>query len=277
MIEVKDRIPTYPGRVKLTPVAGQANTYDMVRADEPIEPGTPINKVLLDSKASVLTEDVTLYVNGSTGNDSTGDGSSAKPFKTVQKAVNSLPKLLNTHTATISIAAGWYVEVLRVSGFQGGSLVLGDAGVSVALSSIVVDSSSFVRINISTLLNTNTGGLIARNGSHVEILSELAIDIGGSYNSGISATTGSIVGFTTDLFDIMGVDVSNCGFSAIYAGTGSMVHLSGITGSGSAVGLRADEGGVITYGTSSLKATTATITTKGGRIYSGSQTSVPKY
>ncbi len=46
MIEVKDRIPTYPGRIKLIPVPGQANTYDMVRADEPIEPGTPINRAL---------------------------------------------------------------------------------------------------------------------------------------------------------------------------------------------------------------------------------------
>ena len=49
MIEVKDRIPTYPGRVKLIPVAGQANTYDLVRADEPIEAGTPINKALFQS------------------------------------------------------------------------------------------------------------------------------------------------------------------------------------------------------------------------------------
>ena len=49
MIEVKDRIPTYPGRVKLIPVAGQANTYDLVRADEPIEAGTPINKALFES------------------------------------------------------------------------------------------------------------------------------------------------------------------------------------------------------------------------------------
>ena len=39
---MKDRIPTYPGRVKLTPVAGQANVYDMVRADEPVETGTPL-------------------------------------------------------------------------------------------------------------------------------------------------------------------------------------------------------------------------------------------
>ena len=49
MIDVKDRIPTYPGRVILTPVAGQANTYDMVRADEPIEPGTPINRALFQA------------------------------------------------------------------------------------------------------------------------------------------------------------------------------------------------------------------------------------
>lgn len=54
MIEVIDRIPTYPGRVKLIPVAGQPDTYDMVRADEPIEPGTPINKALFDSYASKI-------------------------------------------------------------------------------------------------------------------------------------------------------------------------------------------------------------------------------
>ena len=54
MIEVKDRIPTYPGRVRLIPVAGQANTYDLVRADEPIEPGTPINKALFDSLANEI-------------------------------------------------------------------------------------------------------------------------------------------------------------------------------------------------------------------------------
>ncbi len=62
MIEVVDRVPTYPGRVKLTPVSGQANTYDMVRADEPVVDGTPINKALFDS---ILEELASLrkYVN----------------------------------------------------------------------------------------------------------------------------------------------------------------------------------------------------------------------
>ena len=49
MIEVIDRVPTYPGRVKLTPVSGQANIFDMERADEPVEPGTPINRALFQS------------------------------------------------------------------------------------------------------------------------------------------------------------------------------------------------------------------------------------
>lgn len=53
---MQDRVPLYPGRVTLTPVAGQENTFDMVRADEPTQPGTPLNKATLlkDVTASIL-------------------------------------------------------------------------------------------------------------------------------------------------------------------------------------------------------------------------------
>lgn len=44
---MQDRVPLYPGRVTLTPVAGQANTYDMTRADQPTQEGTPLNKATL--------------------------------------------------------------------------------------------------------------------------------------------------------------------------------------------------------------------------------------
>ena len=52
---MKDRVPLYPGRVKLTPVSGQENTYDMVRADEPTQEGTPLNKAtfLKDATAAL--------------------------------------------------------------------------------------------------------------------------------------------------------------------------------------------------------------------------------
>ena len=46
---IQNRVPTLPGRVTLTPVAGQQNTYDLVRADAPTQVGTPVNKALLDA------------------------------------------------------------------------------------------------------------------------------------------------------------------------------------------------------------------------------------
>lgn len=50
MIEVKDRIPTKPNRILITPENGEKPFYaTWQRADEPIEEGTPVNKVLFDS------------------------------------------------------------------------------------------------------------------------------------------------------------------------------------------------------------------------------------
>lgn len=61
---MKDRIPTYPGRVRLTPVSGQTNVYDLERVDEPTEAGTPLNK------ANLLT-DVTATAIGLTAANAT--------------------------------------------------------------------------------------------------------------------------------------------------------------------------------------------------------------
>lgn len=44
-----NRVPVNPGRVIMTPVPGQANTYDMVRADNPLVAGTPLDKAAIDS------------------------------------------------------------------------------------------------------------------------------------------------------------------------------------------------------------------------------------
>lgn len=53
---MQDRSPKYPGRVKLLPVAGQGNIYDMTRADDPDDTGTPFNKrtMLQDSTSQFL-------------------------------------------------------------------------------------------------------------------------------------------------------------------------------------------------------------------------------
>ena len=46
-VKFKDRVPTYPGRVRLVHVSG--DLYDLVRADQPTDPGTALNKVAFDS------------------------------------------------------------------------------------------------------------------------------------------------------------------------------------------------------------------------------------
>lgn len=53
---MENRQPTYPGRVVLTPVPGAANTYDMIRADDPTVEGTPLNKetLLQDATCAIL-------------------------------------------------------------------------------------------------------------------------------------------------------------------------------------------------------------------------------
>lgn len=59
---MKDRIPTYPGRVKIVPVEGQTNVYDMTRADNPTQDGTPICKrtLLTDATAALYGGDETM-------------------------------------------------------------------------------------------------------------------------------------------------------------------------------------------------------------------------
>ena len=48
-VDFRDRVPTYPGRVTLTPVVGSSNQYDMVRSDEPTVYGTPLDKATFNS------------------------------------------------------------------------------------------------------------------------------------------------------------------------------------------------------------------------------------
>lgn len=40
---MQNRVPLYPGRVRMTPVSEQTNVYDMERADQPTQVGTPLN------------------------------------------------------------------------------------------------------------------------------------------------------------------------------------------------------------------------------------------
>jgi len=272
---VVDRIPTYPGRVKLTPVSGQENIYDLVRADQPIEEGTPLNKVLFDQKAYTLTQDVTVYVSKS-GSDVTGDGTGEAPYATIQKAVDSLPKWLDGHTATIDIAEGTYEGRVVLEGFQGGVVNLGVAGRTVTVRGIQIISCATVRINVAEIVRSESvvGTLLAiRNRSDVVIGGRFVVDGMAAAISGIVAEANSTVSVADSALMI----VRNCAYNAVYATGGTRIALAGIAGANNGVALRSDSGAVISYTSRSIEATTENITTNGGRIYSGAQTSIPSY
>lgn len=86
---MQDRVSLYPGRVKMTPVAGQANTFDMVRADDPTQVGTPLNKATLLKDATAA-----LY----------GLGTGAVP----DDVLAELGKYKQYWWRRRSINAGWY-------------------------------------------------------------------------------------------------------------------------------------------------------------------------
>ncbi len=87
---MQDRISLYPGRVKLTPVSGQDNVYDMTRQDNPTTEGTPLNK------STLLTDDVA---------EALGlDPSTATPSQAINAAASKATPDKLTLTLT---AAGW--------------------------------------------------------------------------------------------------------------------------------------------------------------------------
>lgn len=272
---VVDRVPTYPGRVKLTPVSGQTNVYDMVRSDSPTTEGTPINKALFDQKAYTLTGDVTVYVSTS-GSDVSGTGESVAPFRTIQKALDELPKCLGGYHAQIDIAAGTYEEAITIDSFYGGRLTVGVADRTVVLRGITVMSSEGVRLNIAQVKRATASSISPTNlvhvdyGSNVSILSNLIIHGESGTVSGLTATRGSVISSGAT------VDIRSCGNTAIHASGGARIAIGAIIGSVPTSGkiIRADMGGVVSYSSSTLSGGAGSSTGSGGRILTGSGTTL---
>lgn len=74
---MKDRQSLYPGRVKMTPVDGQDNIFDMERADEPTEQGTAL------STHNLLPD----YVAEALGLEAAENPTPAKAFKKIAEGL----------------------------------------------------------------------------------------------------------------------------------------------------------------------------------------------
>lgn len=269
-IDVNDRVPTYPGRVTLTPVEGLNHTYDMLRADEPLVDGTPINKELFDNKAYTLVEDSIVYV-ASTGDDEIGDGSVEAPFKTIQRAIDAIPKHLGGHTAEISIGSGIYAERITVDGFTSGRLVIGTSDEVFIINGIDIINSSFVETNIYQIEKA-TGStkslFVATEGSNVLVNRNMILDGISADVMGMVAERGSRIATGTGVT----ITVNNCN-ATIVAQLCSHVSVDNATGDGNIMGMWANQGSVVSYKSDSTLKMWSNVADSGGLVLTGQNSS----
>ena len=268
-----DRVPTKPGRIKITQEEGSSAWYGvMERADEPSVVGTPVNAANLNSmqKNAGLDANITVYVAVS-GSDRTGNGSSTAPYQTITKALSTIPKNLNGYQATINIASGTYAEVLSIVGFTGGTLnFTGVEGEVVSFINMTVRNSDdvvFSNLNYSLVGANNVTYGVHLTGSQVRVLS--SFNVSNANTTGVYALLGST-------FYLMNLNVSNVG-EGIGASNGARIIVGNVSGSAIERGIRAVGGGIVAYSNSSLSAPVMFATSGGGRIFSGAQTNIPNY
>ncbi len=275
MIQVVDRVPTYPNRIRIKHEDGSTELVTWERADEPTVEGTPINKALFDSIAADigagLSANKTVYVS-TAGSDVLGDGSSTNPYATITKALGSLPKNLNGYTATINIAAGTYNEDVTVSLTYGGMIVLGGAAnASVQIRSLRVWHDAIVQVVNIDLAVTGMADGNAISVTNAKLMCLSRVTTTGSVSNGVYLNHNAYAMFSD-------LSVSNTTYAAVYAVNTSRFFAINIAGNGNtANGLLSVYGAKIAYNSMTLVSNVQSTALAGGRIYSGAQTEIPKY
>lgn len=196
----------------------------------------------LAKKPDAVQYYTTLHV-AKTGNDTTGDGSESKPYLTIQKALNSLPKLLLAR-ADIVIHGGTYEEAVLVYGFSGpNSLTIGGAeNETVKIKTVdirAVNLAEAVQLRNVELVGTSEDGynFSVRTGDVEFVVLENV--------SCTNATASSYWGafrFNSTLFvRLTGCTISNKAVALDVAA--AVVYMdSTVTGTGNTVGIRCGSG-----------------------------------
>lgn len=213
-----------------------------------------------------VAEDSTIYVSTS-GNDAGGDGSQSYPFKTIQHAIDSIPKNLGNRSITINIASGTYPEKVEIAGFYGGTLRIACGSVTINTLSVYETCVIITGTSLALAASGNTYGFYAHRGANV--ICQIPLTVTGS-QFGIFATYGSSFSAKNP------VTVNSCTY-AVTAMHASYAYLASLAGSKNNNGVQAG-GGIVSIETiASGIASTLYVTTAGGRIYTGAQMNVPTH
>ena len=256
---MQDRVSLYPGRVKLEPVAGQANLYDLTRADQPTQEGTPLNKasLLKDSTAALL-----------------GLGTDAVPDDAFVALV--LGQGVYGYRVKVQLADGTPVEGATVSGIQpltGSTLVTGADGT-------VLGKSTSASVTISCISpyidqKAPAAQTVTKTGTITDVILTLEsitdmLTISSSKTAKISSMAKTLDMFASGGGGGGGADKGGCGGGGGYASNKLNVPISGNTdlkfviGSGGTGGTASNPNGGKGGETTVFLNNVATLTASGG-------------
>jgi len=205
--------------------ASLATTADLTSTDP--DKGAAIVKQQDGKSLAFLraAADITLYVNAATGDDTTGDGSNGAPFATIQKAVDSCPRLTDGKTVAVEVAAGTYATSSRAAASMDRPAV------------VYIDG---VRIGRRTAQSGSTlsGGLIIKLASGAKVTPNSTYPRG-IYVTGHCGSVGIVGGE---------VEAATGAESLIVAHRGSYVHVRDTVADGNSIsplGLVCEAGGIM--------------------------------
>lgn len=204
-----------------------------------------------------------IYVDASSGNDTTATGTTSAPFKTITAALNSVPRNMNGKTVMISIETGTYQERVEVYGFDAVLEFTGSNGGVVVIDSLRIAGCACSISDIN--LTVNGSAFVTSNAT---VFGEGAITVNGST---LTVNYGAVLSLPR-------VTVNSVNGYAVNVNKGSRFYAGTLAGSGNTSGIICQEGSVAAYGTLSLTANGAIqVTASGGRIYSEAQYSTPEF
>lgn len=224
-----------------------------------------------------------LYLDGSVsvhvspnGSDTTGTGMASSPFATIQHAIDLCPPSAKARVGyAVIVHAGIYPESISISGINTPITFWGDSGAIISSPSgstavTVIDSNA---VTFSSMQLTS-GRIVG--GGYGYLINNSSVQITGD-SSTISGFFSAVLVTINGVCFVYSIAVSNCVklLSALFGGS---AYVKEATGSVNGTPYTAD-GGIITIGSSSVTGGESSnySTSLGGRIYSGSQTSVPNY
>lgn len=239
-----------------------ANTEAINNLTESVADNTASLKLITQKfngfKKQMISTEHKIYYVSTNGNDTTGDGSIEKPFRTIQKVQDLIPTILH-HIYTISVLDGTYDGFTIFSHFGSGQIIIKSNSGNRDNVSISFANFNFC-YNLVLLegvtINTTTQIKISSYGCQRLEIKNCKLDSSSSYD-------GVIVEYTNCYLHDTLISNQETAIKSIVAG---FILAQGCSGSGNGTALSAIYGGVIAKDNNTITATTQENSGLGGVI-----------